>query len=222
MNELECAVAVMDRIGGWEEGKEDENQIGAHFGACMWISTKAAISIRSKDMKNFISQIHPLTEAVNKTWDVLCGTHAWIQQDSMELQGSHTMKSLHYDTEVPCVMQWGLLWYSAPSHLNEILIKGGASQTCHDKTVRKATETSFTFPFEEWHMPRTTFLETQKKMMLQCVQGWAWRPERDMKGWYLGGRPDLFPEKEGDDPIKDNDFEEICDVSSCVCQSLRE
>ena len=43
-----------------------------------------------------------------------------------------------------------------------------------------------------------------------------------MKGWYLGGRPDLLLEKEGDDPISDNDFAEICDVSSWVCQSLRE
>ena len=29
-------------------------------------------------------------------------------------------------------MQWWLLWNSAPSHLNEILIEGGVFQTCHE------------------------------------------------------------------------------------------
>ena len=102
------------------------------------------------------------------------------------------------------------------------MIKVGATQTCHDETVMKATDTSFTFPFEEGHTPRSTFLEAQKKMMLQCPQRRAWRPERDMKGRCLGGRPDLLPEKEGDDPINDNDFADVCDVSSLVCESLRE
>ena len=52
-----------------------------------------------------ISKFHSITVAVNNTWDVPYGTHAWRQQGSMELQESHTMKSLHYDIDVPCVMQ---------------------------------------------------------------------------------------------------------------------
>ena len=71
----------------------------------MWIYTKAAMSLRSKDMENFISKFHSITEAVNKTWDVLFGSHAWRQQGSIELQESHIMQSLHCDTDVPCVMQ---------------------------------------------------------------------------------------------------------------------
>ena len=39
--EFSCAVAVIDTIGGWEGGIEQEDQIGARFGANMWIYTKA-------------------------------------------------------------------------------------------------------------------------------------------------------------------------------------
>ena len=79
--EFSDAVAVMDKTGRWEEGQEDENQIGARLGACMWIHTKATILLTPKDMENFRSKLHLITEAVNKTWDFLCGTHVWTQQE---------------------------------------------------------------------------------------------------------------------------------------------
>ena len=56
---------------------------------------------------------------------------------------------MHYAVEV-----------AVESHLNEILSEGGGFQTCQDKTIQKAMETSFTIPLE--HTPRSTFLETQK------------------------------------------------------------
>ena len=55
----------------------------------MWIFTKAGISKRPKDIGNFISKLHSITEAANKTWDFLCVTDEWIQQSSMECQGSN-------------------------------------------------------------------------------------------------------------------------------------
>ena len=57
------------------------------------------------------------------------------------------MKSLQEGFEVPCIMQWRLLWYDAQSHLNNILIKAGALQACHGTTIKKAMETVFTTPF---------------------------------------------------------------------------
>ena len=44
--EFSCAVAVMDKFGGWKKRKEDENQSGARFGVCMWIFTKSVLSPR--------------------------------------------------------------------------------------------------------------------------------------------------------------------------------
>ena len=57
-------------------------------------------------------------------------------------------------------------------------------------------------------------------MMLHDLQGSAWRLERDMEQWYLGGRPNLLLEQEGDDPINENESAETS--SSRFCLSLRE
>ena len=41
---------------------------------------KAVSSPRTEDMKNFIHTLRAVTEAINKTWDVLCGAHKLMQQ----------------------------------------------------------------------------------------------------------------------------------------------
>ena len=35
--EVSCAIAVMDRVGCWEKGDEEENWTGTRFAASMWI-----------------------------------------------------------------------------------------------------------------------------------------------------------------------------------------
>ena len=52
--EFSCAVTVMDKIGGWEEGNEQEDQIGARFGASVWIHTKAVFCNDQRNMENFM------------------------------------------------------------------------------------------------------------------------------------------------------------------------
>ena len=85
---------------------------------------KEQFRIFQKDMENFIPKERSMAGAVEKTWDFLHGTRVWILQSPVELQESHIMKSLVKDIEVLCIMQWGLLWYSPPSQLNEILMSG--------------------------------------------------------------------------------------------------
>ena len=59
--------------------------------------------------------------------------------------------------------------------------------------------------------------------MMHCLQGWACCAlKKDMKGWTLGGRPDLLSENEDDDPIDDNKMADISGVSMELCLSLRE
>ena len=94
------------KVEGWKRGREDENQISARSGACMWIFAGAVISKQPEDMVNFKSKLYSFTDAINKTWDFICDAHEWLQQCSMELQECKSMKSLQYDIEVPCIMQW--------------------------------------------------------------------------------------------------------------------
>ena len=143
------AVAVMDKIGGWEKKKEDEHPIAARFGACMLIYTKAVLSARPEDMNNFTRTLHSITDAISKTWEVLYGAHWWFQQDSMELHESEIFRSWQYDIEVPCIMHWGLLWHLL--HLNDVLIKIDALRKCDDKTIIKAMETVCTILWEKTH-----------------------------------------------------------------------
>ena len=44
-------------------------------------------------------------------------------------------------------MYWVLLWYSAQSHLDEVLIQIGALKKCHDKMIVKAMEIVIATPF---------------------------------------------------------------------------
>ena len=77
--ELSCAVAVMDKNNGWEERKEEENQIGARFGAGMWIKNQSSNIATAKRREQLHVQLHSITEVVNKTWDFLYRTHQRIE-----------------------------------------------------------------------------------------------------------------------------------------------
>ena len=48
-------------------------------------------------------------------------------------------------------MYWVLLWYSAQSHLDEVLIQIGALKKCHDKMIVKAMEIVIATPFGKTH-----------------------------------------------------------------------
>ena len=41
--------------------------------------------------------------------------------------------------------------------------------------------------------------------MMQFMQAWAWRLDRDTKGWCLGSQPDLLIENQDDGPDRDNE-----------------
>ena len=62
--EFSNAVSVMDKIGGWDEGDEQEDQIGARFGASLWIFTKAVVCNCQRNMENFmINKMNSITVA---------------------------------------------------------------------------------------------------------------------------------------------------------------
>ena len=96
------------------------------------------------------------------------------------------------------------------------MLRVGALRVCYDKMDIKAMETVFVTPFGKGHTPRSVFLETQKAIMVQYMQGCAWRPERDMKGWCLGGQPHLPAENHDGEPNLDNE-DYLSHQSNFVC-----
>ena len=192
------AILVMDRIGGWNEGRryEDGSQIGGRLAANMWTSNKAVIRIGEK--------AHVCLQKIGKVLDA--GGHQcirvqenpeWISEFSLVVQEHTILEALNYDTDVPCVVQWRMLWYSAPSSFNHDLLND-VLLAKHNKAINMAIEAPFSFPLWRRHTRRSSFFEAQRLTMMHCLQGCMWRPEREMKGWDLGGRPDLLPENEDD------------------------
>ena len=81
--------------------------------------------------------VHAMEEAVNGAWE-----------------------TLHYDIEVFCVVQCGMLCYSASSSLNSDLVNAG-SNLLH-------------FPISgDGTPPRSSFLEAQELIMVQWMPGWV-------------------------------------------------
>ena len=176
----------------------------AHFservcGSC----TKAAISPRPKDMDNFMSKLHSIAEAVNKNWDFLHVVHEWTQPDSVELQACIVMKSSHCDVEVPCIVQWEVLWYSARNHLNNVLINVGVFQACYDITIRNI-ETYLSPAFLE-KIHAEVCLSTEVDEWYIARQGGC----GGLKGTCSGGTP---LEKEGD-----HEFAETSRCAETIC-----
>ena len=74
--EFSNAIAVMDRIGGWEEGGEQENWVGARFAASIWIHTKAAVCN---------GESHSVLEEVNWVCDDARDDHVWVSEQTIAL-----------------------------------------------------------------------------------------------------------------------------------------
>ena len=41
------------------------------------------------------------------------------------LQEANVLEALQYDLEIHCVVQWRMLWFSAPTSLNDDLLNDG-------------------------------------------------------------------------------------------------
>ena len=69
--------------------------------------------------------------------------------------------------------QWSvvLLWYSAPTRLNNHLQNDGVILEIYNKVINMAFETSFTFLFAQTQSPRIIFLEAQRWMFMICTDG---------------------------------------------------
>ena len=97
--EFSYAIAVIDRIGGWEE-EEREQEI--------W---------KVQDSQH--------VEAVNWVCDDTLDEHVWVSEQTISLQEANVLEALQYDREIPCLVQWRMLWFPAPISLNNELLNDG-------------------------------------------------------------------------------------------------
>ena len=116
--------------------------------------------------------------------------HDWISEFSLALQESPNLKALNCDIDVPCVVRGSMLWFSAPTSLNNDLLNDGVLFAVTD-TINLAFRGSFILPFWRRNTPRACSMRSIRATLV-------WPPEMEMNGWELGGRPDLLLEHGND------------------------
>ena len=112
--------------------------------------------------------------------------HVWVSEQTISLQEAKVLEALRYDLEIPCIVQWRMLWLSAPTSLNNDLLNDGK--------VEQSTWRSRMFLGHLYfgiNTPRIFFLKAMRKVV-EDVPERIWNLEKEMAGWKLGDRPDLL------------------------------
>ena len=82
----------------------------------------------------------------------------WVSELTISMQENEVLVALNYDIDVPCVVQWRLLWFSSPTRLNQRFADNGTKVTKCNEVKYMANEASFTLSIGGSHMPRTCSL----------------------------------------------------------------
>ena len=79
----------------------------------------------------------PILDVVEHKFDLgddALDDHAWVSEQTTALQEAKVLESLPHDIEIPCVVRWRMLWFSAPTSLNNDLLNDGVIL---EKALRK-------------------------------------------------------------------------------------
>ena len=141
------AMTVMVKVDGWNE----EKWVGSKFAACMWIHTKAAQSAGQGRSPEGLRQVlviimEYVTWVCEDLWE-----HEWVTEPNVLWKENEILEALKFDLDVPCLLQWGLLWFSSPSRLNRKFANDGTKIAKYRETVDMAIEITLTEPFEGLH-----------------------------------------------------------------------
>ena len=100
--EFSNAMAVMDKIRGWEQ----ENLVGSRFAASKWIFTTAVICNGQGNMQEYrLLKLRSIMEAVNWVWDDALDDRVWVSEPTISCQEAKVLEALQYDLANPCIVQ---------------------------------------------------------------------------------------------------------------------
>ena len=52
--------------------------------------------------------------------------HKWVSENTIDMQVEEVMgRDLDHELCIPCVVQWSMLWFSAPTRLNQTMEDDG-------------------------------------------------------------------------------------------------
>ena len=107
------AMTVMDKICGWGE---EPHWVGFLFAACIWIYTTAVLCNGHDSTQEFLRR-RMLSIMESVSWVCEEEEHEWVSPLTISLK-EEVLAELDYESSIPCVVQWGIIWIAVPSRLN--------------------------------------------------------------------------------------------------------
>ena len=121
-----------------------------------------------------------IMESVSWVCEDALRDHECFTELDVTLKENEILMAFNYDLDEPCVIQWGLLWFSSPSRLNQRFANNGTQiAKCHE------AEAKFSMPIEAVHTPRTCLLRSVCVVLYRSPDK-DWNVEEEMKGWGFG------------------------------------
>ena len=168
------AMTLKDKIRAWgDEG----SWAGSTFAVCVWIYTKEALTggqILDRQQEGYLKK-RIMSIILCTNW-LSAGTfvdHEWVSSRTIIQQEEEILSmALDFKIEVPCVVQWNLLWFSAPTNLNRILESDLKIKKYHE-AVGGAIVDAAVRPFSGERTPKSCML-TSVARVLQCTHK-KWR-----------------------------------------------
>ena len=106
-----------------------------------------------------------------------------ITETDVVLKENGMLEALNYDTDVLCPLQWGLLWFSAPSGHNRKFVNNGT------KVAKfSAIELTCNIAIEGTHTPQERVLRAVS-IFLSYAPDKDWNLEEEMKVWGVADSP---------------------------------
>ena len=120
--------------------------------------------------------------------DDALGDHVWVDGLTISCQETKVLEVLDYDIEVPCVVQWSMLWFSSPTRLNRRFLNSGAIIAKYNEVIDLAVVATFTLFFGHTHTPRIFFLRSVRSVLCRSLVR-DWDVNKEIRGWVLGEWP---------------------------------
>ena len=86
--------------------------------------------------------------------------HVWVSELTISCQEAKVLEAQQQDLAIPCIVQWRMLWFSAPSSLNNGLLKDGVILEKYNEAMNLAILCTFAPPFWRLDTPRSCFLRS--------------------------------------------------------------
>ena len=155
------SMTVTDKVEGWSE----EKWVGSKFAACMWIYTEAILCDgHRRPLQDPRQMLVIIMECVSWVCEDALWEHEWVTEPNVLWKENDMLEELNCDLDVPCPLQWGLLWFFSPSRLNRKFEHDGTIIAKYRETVNMSIEITLTAPFDGL---RTCSLRAESVLLCQ-------------------------------------------------------